>query len=133
MSAIKDVLLKLQLSSVNCGGHCNDGASNMMKYKTGVVKRIQDTPLSLSVKDTTKNCQRLWTQQKTIGHYGHSNKNSFPHKGFSKISSEIKGNLEGPGSEAKGILGLYPTLFLFCKNKFYKNIDAEIYEILRIF
>ena len=42
MSAIKDVLLKLQLSLVNCRGQCYDGASNMMGHKNGVAKRIQD-------------------------------------------------------------------------------------------
>ena len=64
---IKDVLLKLQLSLVNCRGQCFDGANNMMGHKTGLTKRIQDLQpraypthghghsLSLSVKDTTKN------------------------------------------------------------------------------
>ena len=42
VSAIKDVLLKLQLSLVNCRGQCYDGACNMMGLKTGVTKRIQD-------------------------------------------------------------------------------------------
>ena len=42
VSAIKDVLLTLQLSLVNCRGQCYDGASNMMGHKTGVAKRIQD-------------------------------------------------------------------------------------------
>ena len=42
VSAIKDVLLKLQLSLVNCRGQCYDGASNIMGHKTGVAKRIQD-------------------------------------------------------------------------------------------
>ena len=71
MSAIKDVLLKLQLSLVNCKGKCYDGANNMMGHKTGVAKRIQDLQpkaypthchrhsLSLSVKDTTNNCKLL--------------------------------------------------------------------------
>ena len=40
--AIKDVLLKLQLSLVNCREQCYDGTSNMMGHKTGVAKRIQD-------------------------------------------------------------------------------------------
>ena len=42
MSAIKDVLLKLQLSLGNCIGKCYDGASNMMGHKTGVAKIVQD-------------------------------------------------------------------------------------------
>ena len=42
MSAIIDLLLKLQSSLVNCRGQCYDGDSNMMGHKTGVAKRIQD-------------------------------------------------------------------------------------------
>ena len=42
MSAIKDVLLKLQLSLVNCRGQWYDGASTMMGHNNGVAKRIQD-------------------------------------------------------------------------------------------
>ena len=42
VSAIKDVLLKPQLSLVHCKGRCYDGASNMMGHKTGVAKKIQD-------------------------------------------------------------------------------------------
>ena len=50
-SAIKGVLLKLQLSLVYCRGQCYDGASNMMGHKTGVAKRIQDLqPNALNLK-----------------------------------------------------------------------------------
>ena len=71
VSAIKDVLLKLQLSLVNCKGKCYDGANNVMGHKTGVAKRIQDLQpkaysthcprhsISLSVKDTTNNYKLL--------------------------------------------------------------------------
>jgi len=41
VSAIKDVLLKLQLSLDNCWGQCYNKASNMLGHKTGVAKRIQ--------------------------------------------------------------------------------------------
>ena len=41
VSAIKGVLLKLQLSLANCSGQCYDGASNMPGHKNGVAKRIQ--------------------------------------------------------------------------------------------
>ena len=79
VSAIKNVLLKLQLSLANCRGQCYDGASNKMAHKTCVGKRIQDLQpkaypsychghsLSLSVKNATKNCKllhTLWAQQK---------------------------------------------------------------------
>ena len=71
VSAIKDVFLKLLLSLVNCRGQCHDEASDMMGHKTDVAKRIRDLQpkaypthchghsLSLSVKDTTKNCKLL--------------------------------------------------------------------------
>ena len=42
VSAVKDVLLKLQLPLANCRGQCCDGASNMLGHRTGVAKRIQD-------------------------------------------------------------------------------------------
>ena len=42
VSVIKAVLLKLQGSLAYCRGQCYDGASNMLGYKTGVAKRIQD-------------------------------------------------------------------------------------------
>ena len=71
VSLIKDVLLKLQSSLAYCRGQCYDGGSNMLGHKTGVAKRIQDVQpnahsthchgnsLSLSVKDTVKNCKLL--------------------------------------------------------------------------
>ena len=72
VSALKDVLLKLQLPLENWRGpECYDGASNKLGHRTGVAKRIQDIQLkaypthchrhslSLSVKDITKNCKLL--------------------------------------------------------------------------
>ena len=71
MSVIKDVLLKLLFTSAYFRGQCYDSASNMLGHKTGVAKRIQDVhskahsthchghSLSLSVKDTAKNCKLL--------------------------------------------------------------------------
>ena len=55
VSAIKDVLLKLQLSLANFRGQCYDGASNMLRHKTGVAKRIQASNqrlILLTVMDT---------------------------------------------------------------------------------
>ena len=49
MSAIKDVLSKLQSSLVNCRGKCYDGASNITCHKPGVVKRIPTKGLSCSL------------------------------------------------------------------------------------
>jgi len=70
-SAIKDALTRLQLSLNECRGQCYDGASNMLGKKSGVAKQISDLQpkafathchahsLSLSVKDTVKDCQLL--------------------------------------------------------------------------
>ena len=77
----------------------------MMGHKTSAAKRIQDLQpkaypthchghsLSLSVKDITKNCKLLSDTMDTA----------------KEIVSLIKFSLEGPESEAKGILGLCPT------------------------
>ena len=99
VSAIKDLLLKLQLSSVNCRGQCYDGASNMMAHKTGVAKRIQDLQpkaytthcheLSLTLrhhKKTVSCYQTLWTQQKK----------SFPSLSFHQNEKISWGNKRKP-------------------------------------
>ena len=89
-----------------------------MGHKTGVAKRIQD----LQPKAYPTHCHGH-TQLKCKGHheklevvirhyYGHSKRNRFPHKVFTKTRKspgEIIENLEGPEFEAKGILGLCPT------------------------
>ena len=106
----------------------------MMGHKTGVAKRIQDLQpkaypthchahsLSLSVKDTTKNCKLL--SDVTID--GHSKSNRFLHKVFTttrKSPRVIKENLQGPESEAKGILGLRPTKWTVCASCFQGILD----------
>ena len=71
VSAIKDSLIRLQLSLSQCRGQCYDGASNMLGKKSGVAKKIQECEpkalpthchghsLSLGVKDATNNCKIL--------------------------------------------------------------------------
>ena len=66
VSAIKDVLLRTQISLEKGRGQCYDGASNMLGKKSGVAKQILDIQpktyathchcrsLSLAVKETTK-------------------------------------------------------------------------------
>ena len=118
VSAVKDVLLKLQLPLANCRGQCYDGASNMLGHRTGVAKRIQDRQpkaypthchghsLSLSVKYTTKNCKLLSDTMDiakevvTLIQFSPKQEN---------LLGEIKENLEEPESAAKGIVGLCPT------------------------
>ena len=93
-----------------------DEASNIIGHKTGVAKRIQDLQpkaypthchghsLSLSVKDTTKNCMLLsdTMDRAIVSLIKFSPKQE-------NLLGEIRENLEGPESEAKGILGLCPT------------------------
>ena len=69
--AIKDILLRLQLSLADCRGKCYDGANNMLGSKSGVAQQIlalqpkalathcHGHSLSLSVKDTVRNCKLL--------------------------------------------------------------------------
>ena len=65
--AIKDILLRLQLSLADCRGQCYDGANNMLGSKSGVAQQIlalqpkalathcHGHSLNLSVKDTVRN------------------------------------------------------------------------------
>jgi len=77
--AMKDVLLRLNLSLENCRGQTYDGASNMMGKKSGVatqIKAIQPKAiithchghsLSLAVKDLTSSCKVLSDTMGTAG------------------------------------------------------------------
>ena len=79
VSAIRDVLLRTQISLHNCRGQCYDGASNMLGKKSGVAKQILDIQpkafvthchcysLSLSVKETTKESTTLSDTMDTSG------------------------------------------------------------------
>ena len=79
VSAIRDVLLRTQISLDNCRGQCYDGASNMLGKKSGVAKQILDIQpkafathchchlLSLSVKETTKKSKILSDTMDTTG------------------------------------------------------------------
>ena len=79
VSAIRDALLRTQISLDNCRGQCYDGASNMLGKKSGVAKQILDIQpkvfathcychsLSLSVKETTKKSKILSDTMDTSG------------------------------------------------------------------
>ena len=79
VSAIRDVLLRTQISLDNCRGQCYDGASNMLGKKSGVAKQFLDIQLkafathchchslSLSVKETTKESKILSDTMDTSG------------------------------------------------------------------
>ena len=69
--AIKDALIRLQLSLSQCRGQCYDEASNMLGKRSGVAKQILEIQpkalpthchghsLSLGVKDATSSCKIL--------------------------------------------------------------------------
>ena len=75
--ALKDALIRSQLSIRDLRGQCYDGASNMLGKTSGVARRIQEIQpkaldthchchsLSLSIKDSTKNCPLLNTAMST--------------------------------------------------------------------
>ena len=79
VSAIKDVLLRFNLSLDLCVGQIYDGASNMVGKKTGVATQISKIQpkallthcyghsLSLGVKDLTSNCKILGDTMGTVG------------------------------------------------------------------
>ena len=126
VSAVKDVLLKLQLPLANCRGQCYEGASNMLGHRAGVAKRIQDLQLkaypthchghslSLSVKDTTKNCMDTAKEVVTLIKFSPKRDN---------LLGKIKENLEEPESAAKGIIGLCPTRWTLRASCFQRVLD----------
>ena len=71
VAAIRDVLLRTQISLDQCRGQCYDGASNMLGKKSDAAKQISDIQpkavvthchchsLNLSVKETTKQSKLL--------------------------------------------------------------------------
>ena len=77
--AIKDIILRSNLSIQNCRGQTYDGASNMMGKKSGVATQIaKEQPkaipthchghsLSLAVKDLTSSCNVLSNTMDTVG------------------------------------------------------------------
>ena len=133
------MLVKLQLSLVDFRGQCYDGASNMLGHKSGVAKKIQDLQpkahvthchghsLSLSVKDTTKNCKLLSNTMDAAKEIVTLIK--FPPK-REKLLGDIKENLEAD-SAAKGIIGLCPTRWTVrtsCFQRILANYSALLQE-----
>ena len=131
VSVIKAVLLKLQLSLAYCRGQCYDGASNMLGHKTGVAKRIQDVQpkahpthchghsLSLSVKDTVKNCKLLLNTMDTAKEIVTLIKFSPKRE---RLLGDIKENLDEEHA-AGGIITLCPTRWTVRASCFQRIID----------
>ena len=131
MLVIKDVLLKLQLSLAYCRGQCYDGASNMLGHKTGVAKRIQDVQpkahsthchghsLSLSVKDTVKNCKLLLNTMDIAKEIVTLIKLSPKRK---RLLGDIKENLDEQPATG-GVISLCPTRWTVRASCFHRIID----------
>ena len=78
VNAIKDILLRFNLSLQHCRGQTYDGASNMMEKKSGVATKLlveqpvalvthcQSHSLSLAVKDLTACCKILCDSLNTV-------------------------------------------------------------------
>ena len=132
VSAIKDALMRLQLSLTNCRGQCYDGASNILGHKSGVAKRIQDLQpkahathchghsLSLSVKDTTNNCKLLSNTMDTAKEVVTLIKFSPKRE---DLLGEIKENLEQGESAAHDIIKLCPTRWTVRASCFQRILD----------
>ena len=131
VSVIKAVLLKLQLSLAYCRGQCYDGASNMLGHKTGVAKKIQDVQpkahpthchghsLSLSGKDTVKNCKLLLNTMDTAKEIVTLIKFSPKRE---RLLGDIKENLDEEHA-AGGIITLCPTRWTVRASCFQRIID----------
>ena len=131
VSVIKDVLLEVQLSLAYCRGQCYDGACNMLGHKTGVAKSIQDVQpkarptychghsLSLSVKDTVKNCKLLLNTMDTAKEVVTLIKFSPKEE---RLLGDIKENLDEEPA-AGGVRTLCPTKWTVRASCFQRIID----------
>ena len=132
VTAINDVLVRLQLSLANCRGQCYDGASNMLGSKSGVAKRIQELQpkahathchghsLSLSVKDTTKNCKVISNTMDTAKEIVTLIKFSPKRE---NLLGEIQENLEEGELATHGIIKLCPTRWTVRASCFQRILD----------
>jgi hypothetical protein len=134
-SAIKDALIRVQLSLNKCRGQCYDGAKNMMGHISGVAKLIKvEQPnalvthchahsLSLSVKSTTEQCKILSdvmnTSKEIVNLIKYSPKRE-------NILGDIKKNLQEEVSTG-GILKLSATRWTIravCFKRILDNYEA---------
>jgi hypothetical protein len=121
--AIKDALIRLQLSLNDCRGQCYDGASNMLGKKSGTAQQILAVQpkafvthchahsLSLGVKSAVKDCKLISDTMSTAKELVTLIKYSPKRE---TILGRVKDNIEqdDEGSEeemAAGILKLCPT------------------------
>ena len=136
VAAIRDVLLKTQISLDQCRGQCYKGASNMLGKKSGIAKQISDIQpkavvthchchsLNLLVKETTKQSKLLADAMGVTGEIAILIKYSPKREQqleFIKLSYE-----EGEDSDGKttnSISKLSTTRWTVCANSFQRLND----------
>ena len=142
--AIKDMLLRMQITLDNCRGQCYDGASNMLGKKSGVAKQIFETQpkahyshchchsLSLSVKDLTKQSKLLSDTMDTAGEIAVLNK--FSPKRETMVASLKEVTVEGTDNESsapKNITKLSTTRWTVRANSF-QRISDNYYHLYKL-
>ena len=140
VSAIKDILIRMNLSLENCRAQCYDGASNMLGKKSGVAKQISDIQpnayvthcfahsLSLSVKDVTESCKVLSDTMSTAREIVILIKYSPKRE---TMLREIKDNLEGDEEATSGLTTLSTTRWTVratCFQRILENYTALLAE-----
>ena len=111
-----------QSDSVLCFICMQQNAKNPGPPTKGLSYSLSWHSLSLSAKDTTKNCKLLSDTMETAKEIVSVIKFSPKRE---NLLGEIKENLEGPESEAKGILGLCPTRWTVRASCFQRILDKE--------
>ena len=134
--AIKDMLLRMQITLDNCRGQCYDGASNMLGKKSGVAKQTFEMQpkahyshchchsLSLTVKDLTKQSKLLSDTMDTAGEIAVLIK--FSPKRETMVASLKEVTVEDADNESsapKNITKLSTTRWTVRANSFQRILD----------
>ena len=135
VAAIRDVLLRTQISLGQYRGKCYDGASNMLGKKSGVAKQILDIQpkavvthchchsLNLSVKETTKQSKLLTDAMGVTGKIAvlvkHLPKRE---QWLESIKLSYEEGEDSNGKTANNISKLSATRWTVCANSFQRVI-----------
>lgn len=134
--AIKDILLRIQISLDKCRGQCYDGASNMLGKKSGVAKQIFEIQpkahythchchsLSLSVNDLTKQSKLLSDTMDTAGEITILIK--FSPKRETMLNTLKEGIIEEDGDAPRSIMKLSTTRWTVRATSFQRILDNYI-------
>ena len=136
VSAIKDVLLRFNLSLDLCRGQIYDGASNTVGKKSGVATQISKIQpkallthcyghsLSLAVKDLTSNCNILGDTMGTVGEITVLIKNSPKReKMLGSLTENVEGLEESQEGKGDSLDKMSVTQWTVRANWFKKIID----------